>query len=107
MTDHVSHEVDLRASCYFRSAYLKDDLPCDEKCADYMNFMEIPAADVERGVIARDCSNHVESEEANGEKMCMMLDYMERRRRTLLRIYGVPVTGLVLRRREKRRANDV
>ena len=51
--DYISREAALRANCYFCSAHLKDDLPCDEKCADYMKFMEIPAADVRPVVRAR------------------------------------------------------
>lgn len=46
MSEYISREAALRANCYFCSAHLKDDSPCDEKCADYMKFMEIPAADV-------------------------------------------------------------
>lgn len=45
-SDYISREAALIANCYFCSAHLKDDSPCDEKCADYMKFMEIPAADV-------------------------------------------------------------
>lgn len=44
--EYIEREAALRANCYFCSAHLKDDSPCDEKCADYMKFMEIPAADV-------------------------------------------------------------
>lgn len=46
MSEYISREAALRANCYFCSVHLKDDSPCDEKCADYMKFMEIPAADV-------------------------------------------------------------
>ena len=46
MTDYISREAALKANCYFCSAHLEDDSPCAEKCADYMKFMEIPAADV-------------------------------------------------------------
>ena len=44
--EYIEREAALRANCYFCSAHLKDDSPCNEKCADYMKFMEIPAADV-------------------------------------------------------------
>lgn len=46
MTDYISREAAIRANCYFCSEHLKDDSPCPEKCADYMKFVEIPAADV-------------------------------------------------------------
>lgn len=53
--DYISREAALRANCYFCSAHLKDDLPCGEKCADYMKFMEIPAADVWPVVFCGEC----------------------------------------------------
>ncbi len=46
MAEYIEREAAFRANCYFCSAHLKDDSPCPEKCADYMKFVEIPAADV-------------------------------------------------------------
>lgn len=53
--EYIERKAALRANCYFCSAHLKDDSPCDEKCADYMKFMEIPAADVRSVVVCADC----------------------------------------------------
>ena len=58
MAEYIEREAALRANCYFCSEHLKDDSPCDEKCADYMKFMEIPAADVRPVVLCRDCLHY-------------------------------------------------
>lgn len=44
--EYIEREAALKANCYFCSAHLEDDSPCVEKCADYMKFIEIPAANV-------------------------------------------------------------
>ena len=46
MTDYISREAALKATCYACSEGLEDDEPCDFKCADYMEIASIPAADV-------------------------------------------------------------
>lgn len=52
---YIELEAALKANCYFCSAHLEDDSPCVEKCADYMKFIEIPAADVRTVVLCKDC----------------------------------------------------
>ena len=58
--EYIEREAALKANCYFCSAHLEDDSPCVEKCADYMKFIEIPAADVRPVVLCRDCKNYIE-----------------------------------------------
>lgn len=42
------------------------------RCSYYEKMQSIPAADVRPVVLCRDCVNYVESDEANGEKMCVI-----------------------------------
>ena len=68
MAEYIEREAALRANCYFCSEHLKDDSPCGEKCADYMKFMEIPAADVRpvvRGYIEEDEDTYLYCSECN------------------------------------------
>lgn len=53
--EYIEREAALKANCYFCSAHLEDDSPCVEKCADYMKFIEIPAADVQPVVLCGEC----------------------------------------------------
>ena len=53
--EYIEREAALKANCYFCSAHLEDDSPCVEKCADYMKFIEIPAAAVRTVVLCKDC----------------------------------------------------
>lgn len=62
MAEYIKREAALRANCYFCSEHLKDDSPCGEKCADYMKFMKIPAADV-RPVVRGHWISEEEAEE--------------------------------------------
>lgn len=68
--EYIEREAALKANCYFCSAHLEDDSPCVEKCADYMKFIEIPAADV-RPVVR---GKWIWKE--NGEVVCSTCNYL-------------------------------
>lgn len=71
MTDGISQKIKggARSICpaciHYDVCKATNNQPCVE-CTQFIN-----AADVRETVLCRDCAQYVESEEVNGEKMCV------------------------------------
>ena len=68
MTDYISREAAIANS---REYNLGGSYDNTELAVPVDAINSIQAADVRPVVLCRDCVNYVESEEANGEKMCV------------------------------------